>query len=259
MISLVPMAGKGSRFKQEGYNLPKPFIPILGSPMFVTSVRSFPAARKYVFLCLESFLTQYPFEREVQKYFPQSAIISILQVTEGQASTCLLAKDQLLAEEDLLISSIDYQVVYDRAHWEKLVQDESISVIIWTFRIGSISKKDPKAFAYCRIDKEGFVQEIVEKQTISDTPGNDPAVVGTFYYRNCKDFTWGAENMISQNIRVNNEFYVGTSINQLIKAGKKVKIFEVEKFISFGDPFELDLFHFWEEFFHDNPDHPYSG
>ena len=54
-----------------------------------------------------------------------------------------------------------------------------------------------------------------------------------------------SEKTISKNIRVNNEFYVGTSINQLIEAGKKVVCFPVEKFISFGDPFELNLYQYW--------------
>ena len=77
MVSIVPMAGQGSRFMQDGYRLPKPFIPILGMPMFLAALRSFPDADKYVFLCRENFLGQFPFEREVRQHCPNSTIIPV--------------------------------------------------------------------------------------------------------------------------------------------------------------------------------------
>ncbi|MCJ8344678.1 sugar phosphate nucleotidyltransferase [bacterium] len=259
MINLVPMAGKGSRFQSEGYNLPKPFIPVMGMPMFAASVKSFPYSQSYIFICLSDFLEKYPFQNEIEKHFKNSSIVKVEQVTQGQASTCLLAKDLLDTEESLLISSIDYQVIYDQDHWNELVQDESIDVIIWTFQMKSISVKDPIQFAYCKLKDGNVVEELVEKKTISDQPHLDPAVVGTFYYKKASDFIIGAEEMIDHNIRVNNEFYVGTSINQLIAQGKKVVAFPIDKFISFGDPLDLELYQYWEDFFFNLEDHSYEG
>ena len=74
MVSLIPMAGLGSRFTQDGYRLPKPFIPILGMPMFMAALRSFPEAAKYVFLCRENFLHQcYRFQRPVNVALQRAA------------------------------------------------------------------------------------------------------------------------------------------------------------------------------------------
>ena len=100
--------------------------------------------------------------------------------------------------------------------------------------------------------------EVVEKQTISDNPYENPAVVGSFAYRNAAMFVHGAKKMIGKNIRVNGEFYVGTSINQLVEEGYNVVNFEVDEFISFGNPYELIHFEFWEEYFDSLPDHPYK-
>ena len=78
-------------------------------------------------------------------------------------------------------------------------------------------------------------------------------VVGCFWYRNSKDFIDSAENAFANNIKVNNEFYVGNSINYLIKQKKKrFVIFNVDYWISFGNPFELNIFHYWEDFFYNN-------
>jgi hypothetical protein len=34
-----------------------------------------------------------------------------------------------------------------------------------------------------------------------------------------------------------------------LQRGKKIVIFEIEQWISFGDPFELQVFYYWQEFF----------
>ncbi len=74
-------------------------------------------------------------------------------------------------------------------------------------------------------------------------------ITGTFWYKEAKLFIESAQQLIRDDIRVNNEHYVATSINFLIEKGYKVMTFEVEQWISFGDPTELNLYYFWEEFF----------
>lgn len=258
MISLIPMAGRGSRFIKDGYQLPKPFIPVIGLPMYVVALKSFPPASRFIFICQQEFLHRYSFERETLIRFPVSIILSVKEVTQGQACTCLLAEEYLEPDENLLISSIDYQLVYNKERFRELRQDPDVDVIVFTFKAGCVTKKDPEAFAYCKVE-QGRVTEIVEKRTISNAPHLDPAVTGSFWYRRCNDFVHGARKMIAKNLRVNGEFYVGTSINQLIEAGLNVVTLEVSKFVSFGDPFEMKLFDAWEDFFYNEPLHPYHG
>ena len=258
MISLIPMAGRSRRFKEDGYNLPKPFIPIMGMPMFKAAINSFPPSDKHIIICQKQFVERYSFEKQTKKFLPSCKIITVKGITEGQASTCLLAENDFENYEPLMISSCDYQLVYDQKKYEKLLNDITIDVIVWTFKIGQISKKNPEAFAYCRTDGMR-ITKIVEKEVISNTPNLDPAVVGTFTFRNAIDFVHAAKKMITKNIRVNGEFYVGTSINQLIEMGKNVVVFPVEKFISFGDPYELQLYQYWEDFFFHEEEHPYNG
>jgi NDP-sugar pyrophosphorylase family protein len=247
MINLIPMAGVGNRFLEEKYRVPKPFISIAGEPMFAAALRSFPPADRHIFLCRQEHAER------LRKFMPEryraARIIEVPKPTEGQACTCLLARGHLPPEEGLFIASCDYQTVYKEAAYQALLTDPEVDVIIWTFRIGAVKKADPNAFAYCRTEGSR-VTEVVEKRAISPTPHRDPAVVGSFTYKRASLFIEGAEAMIRKGVRVNGEYYVGTSINQLIAAGRRVAAFEVDKFVSFGNPLELDLFHYWEDFFH---------
>lgn len=254
MINLIPMAGGGNRFAQYLYRVSKPFIMAMNEPMLISAIRSFPSCCKYVFVCRSEHSNK--LETLMKHLNIPHDIIVVDHLTEGQACTCLLAEEKIDKNEGVFIASCDYQMVYDEHKYEELMRDESIDIIIWTFKVGVIKKSNFNAFAYCITDGNKVLQ-IVEKETISNTPELDPAIVGSFTYKRAGLFSEGARRMIKKNIRVHGEFYVGTSINQLIELGYNVVAFEIDKFISFGTPFELELFYYWQEYFHELEDHPY--
>ena len=57
--------------------------------------------------------------------------------------------------------------------------------------------------------------------------------------------------------RTNNEFYVDDVINQNIKDGLNVKVFEVENYICWGTPDDYETYQYWQNFFHKCNWHPY--
>ena len=57
--------------------------------------------------------------------------------------------------------------------------------------------------------------------------------------------------MIIQKNKINNEYYVGNSINELIKENYKVIPFEVEQYIALGSVQDLKVYNFWSDYFYD--------
>jgi len=246
------MAGKGSRFREYGYRVAKPLIKVKGSPMVIRTINSMPNQDKWIFLPRKDDMDKYPIEKTLRKFSNDSVVHPVDRHTSGQAATCLLAKDFIDDDSELIIASSDYEHVYNNKLWQLILDDHTIDGAIWTYRSGSMALKDPEKFAYCRVRKDGItIDKVVEKKIISDTPNLDPLVVGTFWYRRAADFKDAANNMIENNITVNGEHYVGTSINFLVKKGKKFVIFDIEQWISFGDPFELSIFEYWQDYFND--------
>ena len=249
-VGLIPMAGQGSRFREYGYRVAKPLIKIDNIPMIVRTVNSMPKQDQWIFLARQEDLTRYPIEKTLRKFSNNCIIRSVETHTSGQAATCLLAENEINNNSELIIASADYEHRYNQRLWQLILDDLTIDGAIWTYRSGSMVLKDPKKFAYCRVGQDGMtVSEVVEKQAISDTPYLDPLVVGTFWYRKAGDFKSAAMNLINNNITVNGEHYIGTSINFLIKEGKKFVIFDVDQWISFGDPFELRILEYWKDHF----------
>lgn len=248
--NLIPMAGKGSRFKKYGYRLSKPLIQIQKIPMVVKACNSFPDSENWVFVVRSEDLKKFPIEKALSNNFENSKVVSANYDTSGQLATCLLAREKIDKDNSLFIASADYETIFSSEKWQNILDDGTIDVAIWTCRVGSNLTKNPKAFAYCKSDpKTNIVNKIVEKDTISDDPGSDPLVVGSFWFRRASDFFTMADKVIKEDITINGEHYVGNGINLMIEEGKKVVIFDIEQWISYGDPFELDIFFYWEEFF----------
>jgi NDP-sugar pyrophosphorylase family protein len=250
-VNLIPMAGLGSRFKKESYDVLKPLIQIGKQSMFLKSSNSFPKSDKWIFIFRDSIKFENSnLQKLINQNFVNNKVEIINELTSGQAATCLLAKKYFKPNKSLFIASCDYISIYNKNNWKDAFNDNEIDVYIWTFKTKNILVRDYNAFAYCTINKEtNLVKEIVEKSTISNDPGDDQMVIGSFWFRNSNDFVNAAENSIENNINVNGEHYIANSLNHLISIGKKIKIFEVEKWISFGDPFELNVYYYWEDLF----------
>ena len=219
--------------------------------MVIRAVNSIPEQTEWIFIARQEDLDRHPLESTLRKIYPTCIIEGTKNTTSGQAATCLLVEDKIDDNAELIIASCDYETMYDPGLWQDILNDESIDGAIWTVRLKSLPVKDPNAFAYCRLADDGVtVKEVIEKQTISDTPNLDPLVVGTFWYRRGLDFKRGATSLIENNVTVNGEHYVGTSINNLIKEGLRFVIFDVDQWISFGDPFELQVMEYWHDYFY---------
>ena len=113
------MAGAGQRFVDAGYKTPKPLIEVDGIPIAVQAAKSLPTADHWIFICREEHILKHGIDKVLKHHFPSSDIISVRYLTNGQASTCLLAKDLLRPEDQLTIGACDNAMEYDSDLFEK--------------------------------------------------------------------------------------------------------------------------------------------
>ena len=92
-------------------------------------------------------------------------------------------------------------------------------------------------WSFAKLDEMGYVTEVAEKKPISDI-----ATVGVYYWGKGSDYVKYAEQMIQNDTRVNNEFYVCPVFNEAIKDGKKIKTIPIKKMWGLGTPEDLRYF-----------------
>jgi len=219
MNILIPMAGEGTRFPRDTYKVPKPLIDINGMPMIQVALQSLGLVGTYHFVIRkDSYYDQVC--HLLHAIFPNSKIISVDETTSGPASSCLLFRDYINNENELVIANCDQIMWWDPNLFLNTARYYRYDGLVVTY-----TTTTPKN-SYAKIDKMGFVQEIKEKEVISDVSLN-----GIHYWRKGKYFVQSAESMIECNDTApNGEFYVGPTYNYMVKQGLKVGIHHIPNY-----------------------------
>ena len=88
---VMPMAGRGSRFFEDGFVQPKPLIEIHGAPFFYWAARS---NEKNIpldgitFVVLKEHIRDFGLVARIRAYWPDARIVALDEVTPGAAVTC---------------------------------------------------------------------------------------------------------------------------------------------------------------------------
>ena len=226
---LIPMAGAGSRFQQAGYTFPKPLIDEKGRPMIQVVTDNLNIKANYIYVVQKSHREKYNLDTLLDLITPGCKIVEVDGITEGAACTALLAKEHINTDNPLFFANSDQFVEWDSNEFMYKMNETEADGGIVTFKA-----THPK-WSFAKTNEKGLVTEVAEKNPISDL-----ATVGFYYWKNGSDFVKYAEEMIEEDIRVNNEFYVCPVFNQAIKDNKEIRTFNVESMWGLGTPEDLN-------------------
>ena len=239
-VNLIPMAGEGKRFVDRGFLIPKPFIKIYNQYMFMKSALTLPPADLWIFVCLKKHLEKYPIEAELKLHFQNYRIVVLDNLSDGQLSTCLMAEQIILKNDFLTIGTSDCAVDYKLKDYNEIIK--SSDAVIWTFKDPNIIMRNPRMYGYVNLDKNKYVTKVSCKELISDAPYNDHAITGIFTFKKAETFFKASKQTISNNRKINNEFYIDVVLDVAIEMGYKVRENLVNNFLCWGTPEELENF-----------------
>jgi len=238
MISIVvPMAGRGSRFSQAGYDTPKPLIPIHGVPMIRVVIENIrpSSPHRFIFICQAEAVARYDLRRRLDAWAPGSAVVELDYVTQGAACTVLTAEQHIDRDKPLMIANSDQYVDIAIDDYLAEMDRAALDGLIMT-----MDADDPK-WSFAAVDDTGLVTRVVEKEPISRH-----ATVGVYNYRRAGDFLDGAREMIAKDLRINGEFYVAPVYDQIIARGARVGVYSVGAvdagMYGLGIPADLEAF-----------------
>jgi dTDP-glucose pyrophosphorylase len=221
------MAGLGSRFADKGYELPKPLIRFFGKPMIQHVVESLGIDGNYIFLVQKDHRIKHHLDDVLDEIAPGCSIVEVEGLTEGAASTSLLAKDLINNDTPLVIANSDQIVKWDLVSFLKLLAiSDGITAVF--------EANDPK-WSYVTSDDGVSVTGVVEKQVVSNI-----ANVGIYGWASGAEYVLAAEKMIAKDIRTNGEFYIAPAYNEAIANGAHIVTFQVEDMHGVGTPEDLD-------------------
>jgi dTDP-glucose pyrophosphorylase len=231
MNVLIPMAGAGSRFANNGYSFPKPLIDVYGKPMIQIVIDNININANYIYVIQKEHRNKYNLDTMLNLITPNCKIVEVDGVTEGAACTTLLAKEYIDTDYPLLIANSDQFIEWDSNEFMYQMESNKLDGCILTFK-----SSHPK-WSFVKIDDNNLITYVAEKNPISDN-----ATVGIYFWKKGSDYVKYAEQMIVKNIRTNNEFYVCPVYNEAINDGKKIKSYMIKEMWGMGTPEDLNLF-----------------
>lgn len=229
---VVPMAGRGSRFLDAGYDMPKPLIDIFGKPMieYVTKNIKPKCEHRFIYICQQEHLEKYDLADKLESIARGCVIIPINYITEGAACTVLLAEKYIDNGDSVMIANSDQYVDTNIDEYNSRINENDGLIM-------TMPSDHPK-WSYIKFDEKGYVTLVREKEVISNE-----ATVGIYNFKYGSDFVKYAHQMIEKDIRVNGEFYVAPVYNEMIEDGKKIVYHNVGKSMyGLGVPEDLEYF-----------------
>jgi NDP-sugar pyrophosphorylase family protein len=241
------MAGLGSRFADAGYSLPKPMIPVDGVPMVLRALQDLPSATRVVFVVHREHVRKFAIDRLLRQAVKQCRIVVAPELTQGQACSVRLAAEELCPEQAVCVAACDNTHLYDANKLNELTSSSATDCLIWTYRGDTRVLTHPNAHGWV-CAKADVVESVSVKKPISTQLLTDPVVSGTFWFRTAKSMLSGIDRLVASGERVNNEFYLDSVPNVLINDGASVRVFEVDKYIGWGTPADLQDYELWSRY-----------
>ncbi len=241
---VIPMAGEGSRFKDAGYTIPKPFIPVGGKPMIQWVIenmipKDIPSDHyklKFHLIVRSSHVSGNTIDRLFWDV-PSNVSYTCHKtdgLTEGAACSVLLAEAEINKQEPLLIINSDQYLEWvPDSFYKALLNPEYDGCILTFYQPNPYDLK----WSYAKVDVNNLVTEVQEKKWISPF-----ATVGLYGWKRGSDFVSYAKQMIAKNIRVKNEFYVCPVYNEAIADGQHIRVKLCSGMWGLGVPEDLDVF-----------------
>ena len=225
----MPMAGAGSRFAKQGYNLPKPLIILNGKPFFYWAVRSitdFVDVEDITFVVLKEHIEKFAIDQKIKELFKDAKIVVIESLLNGALLTSLKGLESIKDNNPILFNDCDHAFLSQAFNRFCYEGGSDVDGALLTF-----SSNSPK-FSYLQLDEHNNVIKTVEKVVVSPF-----AICGAYYFKN-KTILENCSKEYLDNCQYN-EYFMSGVYNIMASKGMKIRNFPCDIHVSFGTPEEF--------------------
>ena len=258
MIVLVPMGGMGSRFRKVGYTLSKPAIPVVDRhsgqklPMVIAAMEDIlriggPGTR---FICIDQAEhASSGLEAEIKRHFVDTLFIHD-HARLGQAFACLLAREHLKTDEELIVACCDAGIEANLSEF-RLRRLEADALMLSHSGDQNI-EANPLAHSWAElVPGTRKIGRISIKQPVSTDPMVDHATTGIFWFRHASDFLDCLVRTLSDDTGLKSECLVDHVLQRYVEDGAEVSFLDV-RYYCWGTPQDYEIYHqtyrYWEEY-----------
>ena len=232
MNIIIPIGGIGQRFKEEGFDLPKPLINVLGKPMIRRVIDSLKLDHTdTIFIAYNAELDKFNFEQLIAFYFPKInfQFVPLKQFTRGATQTvheCLQTMTDTQLAQGVLV--VDCDTFYEDDVIGLYKSGQQRNVIYYSY-----NTEPSPIYSYIEIDSQGEVQDIKEKVKISHN-----ANVGVYGFESGKLLQQYAAEVLQDD----GELYISRIYAKMLQSSEQVTSQLVKNYHCVGTPLQLKMY-----------------
>ena len=251
MQLVIPMSGFGERFRAAGYVIPKPLIQVEGKPIVGHVLDMFPNVENVYFVCNEDHLLEKSFAMEstLISLCPKGTVIPVHPHKLGPVHAALQAIPHLDPDEPVIVNYADFSCRWDFGDFLQYVEAHDLDGAVPAYRGFHPHSGGTTNYAYIR-ELEGRLLEIREKQPFTSTKTKEFASSGTYYFRTARIMEQYFRAQVDCDISVGGEYYASSSFDLMARDGLSVGVYEIEHFMQWGTPQDLQEYEYWSKLFH---------
>jgi len=207
MNIIIPLGGKGERFKNAGYRYPKPLINIFNKNMISYVVDNLNLSNDDNVFIIYYNLDENLLGKDLSSKY-NIRYIKLHKQTEGAAETILLGLKAILELElrNKKCVLIDCDTFYTQDVVGMYRNVDSNAVFY------AKNYQSNPIFSYVQLDDNSRITDIKEKVKISDN-----ANTGIYCFKDLEQLYSYAKHVVYNDIRFKNEYYTSCIIDQMVK------------------------------------------
>lgn len=250
MQIIIPMSGLGERFMKAGYQDPKPLIEVAGKPIIEHVVNMFPGEENFIFICNEKHLSnpEWNMRQILKAIAPKGRIVSIPQHKLGPVHAIQSAEHLIDDHEPVMVNYCDFCCYWDWEAFKSFSATKGVGGIIPAYRGAHPHNDGSTNYAYLLNDADRVI-DIREKQSFTSQKTQEFASSGSYFFSSGSLLKIALSYVVDNDLSIGNEFYVSLCYKYLLKKGLNISIFELQHFMQWGTPRDLEQFHRWHQSF----------
>jgi NDP-sugar pyrophosphorylase family protein len=245
MQIVIPMAGEGKRFRDAGYDVPKPLIEVDGKPFIEYVVDFFPGETDFVFICNNEHLAASELGSVLRRLCPKGKVVGIDLKKLGPVESILEAKDSIKDDEPTVVTYCDFNIAWDYADFKKTVTEKDVDSAALCYTGFHPHLLGPNVYAGVRADAKNFALEVKEKFSFTANKMDGWHQAGLFYFKSGAMLKKYSALTLAHAAPVRGEYYVSLLYDIILKDGLNSLVYPVKYFCQWGTPEDLAEYLEW--------------
>jgi NDP-sugar pyrophosphorylase family protein len=250
MHIIIPLSGSGIRFKEANYKDPKPLIKINNKMIIEYVIEQFDIKNDFfTFICSREHIKNTNMKQILLKLVPNCNVYEIEPHKLGPVYAVTKIFNYIINDnKGIIISYCDFGTIWNYENFKEYVKKEDLDgcIAYYTGFHPHLLGTDNYA---TMLDNNNILIEIKEKNRYKENKFDEKISNGCYYFKNSLVMKKYFNELITNKITCKDEYYVSLVYNLLVKDNLKVGLFQIDKMIQLGTPYDLEDFLYWVNYF----------